>query len=316
MKDLNEYLSKFAVAINCIGGDLSAIYQTSYEACEDKFNDNIMYIEYRYAPQLLLGGVLSSIEVVKEVQKAFAQATVDLNHRRKNEESKKHLPEFKVKQILCGIWNFPGGSTTDWLKENVEIAEKLDPNHEFIVGVDLAGGYGDNWKTSEEAKGYELAFKRAKNFGLGVTVHAGECVGADSIEWAVKKCSSDRIGHGYRLREDKELSDKYFPKKSVDTRHFEFCPRSSVLTNAQESFENHALNALNPVTDNLSLSTDDPGVQQNQLSEEYQIAADHFNWNMEEFSAANLNALNHAFSKCVDEKYINSFKSCYNKVAL
>ena len=51
-------------------------------------------------------------------------------------------------------------------------------------------------------------------------------------------------------------------------------------------------------------------------SEEYLISADNFNWNLEEFSAANLNALNHAFSKCVDQKYINSFKSCYNKVAL
>ena len=260
MKNLDEYLSKFAVALDCIAGDLEAIYQTSYEACEEKFNDNTMYIEYRYAPQLLLGGVLSSTEVVETVQKAFAQATIDLNNRKNNEKCKAHLPDFKVKHILCGIWSFPG-----WLDENIDIASKIDPNHDFIVGVDLAGGYIQNWKDSDETRGYELAFIRAKKLGLGTTIHAGECVGADSVEWAIQKCKSDRVGHGYRLFEDPEAAQKYFPKNSDSVVHFEFCPRSSVLTNAQKDFEHHAMGKINPKVDNVSLSTDDPGVQQNQL---------------------------------------------------
>ena len=50
-------------------------------------------------------------------------------------------------------------------------------------------------------------------------------------------------------------------------------------------------------------------------SVEYEIGSEKFNWGIEEYSASNLNALKHAFSKCVDDKYIDQFKYCYNKVS-
>ena len=42
---------------------------------------------------------------------------------------------------------------------------------------------------------------------LGITVHAGEAAGAESIAEAIHLCHADRIGHGTRLHEDPRLRD-------------------------------------------------------------------------------------------------------------
>lgn len=193
------------------------------------------------------------------------------------------------------------------------MANTVDPDKNHIVGVDLAGGYpsGDSWQTVAEVLTYENAFKKAKELGLGVTVHAGECKGPDSVVWAIEKCLADRIGHGYRLFEDDKLVEKYFSNRDSKW-HYEFCPRSSILTCAQKE-DQHCLKNVRPGNRNMSLSTDDEGVQLNALGVEYEFACDKYGWGREDFINSNINALKAAFSKEVDEAYISKFLTCYQK---
>lgn len=224
-KDLEHYLSCFDFSIRTIRGDRAAIERMAYEACEDKFNDGVMYIEFRYGPHLLKSDSVSLADAVTSVESGFKRAERILNAKRDTS-----LPPFKAVHILCGIWSLP-----DWLPEVIDVALQLDPQHDFIAGVDLAGAYPQSptWRTDMEAQGYAAQFRRAREHGLGVTIHAGECVGADSVEWAIEECNANRIGHGYRVTEDSDMAARYLPKDASETRHMEFCPRSSILTAAQ-----------------------------------------------------------------------------------
>lgn len=169
----------------------------------------------------------------------------------------------------------------------------------------------DDWSRNKESVDYSVQFTQAKKLGLGVTIHAGECKGADSVEWAIEKCSADRIGHGYRVNEDEKLYNKYVIKENKQTtRHLEMCPRSSVLTRAQNASD-HVLKVIDPKIHNVSLSVDNPGVQLNQLSTEYQVCVDDYGWNFSAFKEANLNGLRAAFDKRVDDNYIENFVKCY-----
>lgn len=305
-KNLDDYLSCFGFSGKMVKGDREAIERVAYEACEDKFNDGVRYIEFRYSPHLLQDDAkqLSLKDVIQCVERGFNRATETLNQR-----NNAGYPPFKTAHILCGIWSFK-----TWLDEVIDCALELDPGHYFISAVDLAGGYphSSTWRTDEEAKSYEVAFRRARENGLKVTVHAGECLGAGSVDWAITDCGANRVGHGYRVTEDPDLANRVLPKSSPETRHCEFCPMSSILTNAQHSWDVHVLNKLKPDTSNISLSTDDPGVQLNTLSTEYRICSEKFGWDKELFVASNMNALDAAFSKHVTAEYKTLFMNSYN----
>lgn len=308
--DLNDYLSRFALPNKAIAGLPDAIYQLAYETCYEKYNANVFYSELRFSPHLLMndgiGNEISLQEVLKIVIKGITDASNEINVKISQKIQK--LPEFKTTLLLCGIWGFPS-----WLDEAVDLAAEVDPEKKFVVGVDLAGGYpdGDDWQQVAEVKGYEKAFVKAKQMGYGVTVHAGECKGPDSVAWAIEKCQADRIGHGYRIFLNEEITAKFFSQKDQPW-HFEFCPRSSILTNAQKE-EKHCLEFVRPTKLNMSLSTDDEGVQLNTLGTEYEYCMKRYGWDQHDFIASNENALKAAFSKEVDQKYIDQFLACYQK---
>ena len=69
-----------------------------------------------------------------------------------------------------------------------------------MVAFDLAGG-----EAGRPPGNHRAAFDVAARGLLGVTVHAGEAAGAESIADAVHLCHANRIGHGTRLYENPEL---------------------------------------------------------------------------------------------------------------
>ena len=72
-----------------------------------------------------------------------------------------------------------------------------------VVGFDLAGRRGRASRRRRTARP-STSRRRAAS---GITVHAGEAAGAESIAEAIHRCHADRIGHGTRLCEDPALQD-------------------------------------------------------------------------------------------------------------
>ena len=84
-----------------------------------------------------------------------------------------------------------------------EIAHaSVDFRDEGVVALDLAGG-----EAGRPRLPHGSAFDIALKGRLGITVHAGEAAGPESIAEAIDRCHAHRIGHGTRLFEDPLLQD-------------------------------------------------------------------------------------------------------------
>lgn len=69
-----------------------------------------------------------------------------------------------------------------------------------VVGVDMAG---DELLTLDPL--HIEGFKKAKELGFKITVHAGESGPAANVKIAIEQLGADRIGHGYHVVDDESI---------------------------------------------------------------------------------------------------------------
>ena len=91
-----------------------------------------------------------------------------------------------------------------------------------VVGIDMAGPAVNGFRYSE----YAGLFRRARREGLGLTVHAGEDEGADSVTEVIRHLEPDRIGHGVRATEGRKAMELVEKTGTV----LEVCPTSNLNT--------------------------------------------------------------------------------------
>src|SRR5690606_4063243 len=99
-----------------------------------------------------------------------------------------------------------------------------------VVGIDLAGielGY--------PATMFRNIFMEARDAGLGVTIHAGEWDGAQSVWDAVGNLGCHRIGHGIRCLEDPGIMSILAERGTI----LEVCPSSNVDSGVVDSLGMH-----------------------------------------------------------------------------
>jgi adenosine deaminase len=104
-----------------------------------------------------------------------------------------------------------------------------------VVGLDLAGGPSETCRFRMED--YAPAFSRARDLGLGRTVHAAEGRQPEEIRVAIEALHAQRIGHGTTLLEDPSIVDLVLARGVV----IEACPTSNVHTSAIARAEDHPL---------------------------------------------------------------------------
>lgn len=138
-----------------------------------------------------------------------------------------------------------------------------------IIGIGIGG--------SEKEYPPELftdVYEQARKFGFKTTAHAGEGDGPKSIWTALRLLKVDRIGHGTRAAEDKDLL-KYLADNQIP---IELCPLSNLRTKVINSVKDHPVKIFIDMGIPVSINTDDPKMFNNSLSEEYQILKDTFNF--------------------------------------
>jgi adenosine deaminase len=129
-----------------------------------------------------------------------------------------------------------------------------------VVAFDLAGG-----EAGRPAGAHRAAFDIAAQGLLGVTVHAGEAAGPESIADAVHLCHANRIGHGTRLHENPELQ-AYIRDRQI---LIEANITSNVQTRAVTRASEHPVRGYFDAGLNVTLCTDGWLMAGVSLSDEY-----------------------------------------------
>ncbi|RPI31871.1 MAG: adenosine deaminase [Chloroflexota bacterium] len=151
-----------------------------------------------------------------------------------------------------------------------------------VVGLGLGG--------SEAKFPPELfisSFERARQAGLKRLPHAGETAGPPSIWTALKQLQADRLGHGVRCIEDPKLVDHL----SLLGVPLEVCPTSNVRLGVFPDYASHPLRRLWDQGLTITLGSDDPPMFGTDLSMEYQVLVDHFNFTADELERLSLNGI-------------------------
>ncbi|HEX2622550.1 MAG TPA: adenosine deaminase family protein, partial [Phototrophicaceae bacterium] len=162
----------------------------------------------------------------------------------------------------------------------------LTHSHRGIVAVDLAG----------REEGYPASlflplFRDAKASGLGVTIHAGEWEGAQSVWDAIGNIGATRVGHGIRALEDPGIL-QIMMERSIT---LEVCPTSNVHSGVISNLQNHPLFWLTEQGLLTTINTDDPLISDITLTDEMYRAVKYMRFTMDDVKQATLRAVQASF---------------------
>ncbi len=239
---LMAFLARFKYLVEVLV-DLDACRRVAYENVEDAAGEGMDLIELRFSPWFMAerhgldpGGV---VEACIDGVRAGAR-------------------DFGVAVGLIGILSRTYGPETCMQELDALLAHR-----DGLVGMDLAG---------DEA-GFPPAlfrehFQRVRDAGLGVTIHAGEADGPQSVWSALRDLGAARIGHGFRSIEDPDLV-AYLADQAIP---LECCPTSNLHTSTVSSYAEHPMARLAAEGVPFCLNTDDPGISAVTLRHEYDVA--------------------------------------------
>ncbi|RWO79541.1 adenosine deaminase [Mesorhizobium sp.] len=176
--------------------------------------------------------------------------------------------------------------------ESIEQAARFAARcgHPLVTGFGVAGD-----ERLGDLEDYVRAFEIAREAGLGITVHAGELMGWESVKAALDHIRPARIGHGVRAIENPDLVRRIADEGVV----LECCPSSNIALRVFDSFADHPFPALLAAGCKVTLNSDDPPYFRTSLKREYDIAAEHFSMNDKALAAVTRTAIDAAF---VDRK--------------
>lgn len=239
----HQFLAKFRL-LRHFYRSREAVERLAYEVVADAAADNVRYLELRFNPVALARSQRFSLaDVVEWVCGAVEQA-------------QQALP-ITVRLILqIGRDELPP------VAEEI-LALALAHRSRGVVGLDLAGD-----EVNYPAHRLAPLFRRARQEGLGVTIHAGEAGGASNVRDALVLFHAQRIGHGIHAIENSEVVRMLRERRVT----LEVCPTSNLQTGAVYSLSHHPLPDILALGLRATLNTDDPSISDTTLTDEYLVA--------------------------------------------
>ena len=138
---------------------------------------------------------------------------------------------------------------------------------------------------------HKAAFDVAARGYLGITVHAGEAAGAESVAEAVHLCHANRIGHGTRLGESSRLLEYVRDRRILIETNI----TSNVQTRAVSRASKQPVRGYFDAGLNVTLCTDAWLMTGVRLSDEYWLAHTDLGFSREEIDRLILNGFESAF---------------------
>jgi len=158
-----------------------------------------------------------------------------------------------------------------------------------VVGIDVAGPARSGFSYAD----YRGIFKQARKEGLGLTVHAGEDEGHESVRQVLDYLDPDRIGHGVRAADDRRTLEALAKSGAV----LEVCPTSNLNTGVLKSVREmkEVFRALKEGGVKFTLNTDGPEMLKTNLRGEIDLLLKEGVLEESDVLAANRNAFKASF---------------------
>jgi len=277
--DLLGFLKKLDWGVKVMSS-LDDVVRIGFENVEDAYLANIDYAELRFSPfyiamthQLPIEGVVEAI-------------IEGVNQGRK---------KFPTKVNLIGILSRTFGVENCETELNALLAHK-----DNILALDLAG---DEYNFPGQL--FESHFKKARDAGLQITVHAGEAAGPESVWHAIEKLGATRIGHGVACAKDQKLMD-YMLKHRIG---IESCLTSNYQTGTIKDLTKHPIKTFLANGLDVCLNTDDPAVENIELEDEFNLASNLLKLNEAQITQLQTNAIAMSFLSIEEKQQLTQLKN-------
>jgi adenosine deaminase len=261
-----DFLAKFKT-LRTFYRSRQIIQRFVHEAIEDASLDHVRALELRFTPAALAQAGDFGLEQVTDWVLSGAQSAGE---------------EFDVEVAL--VLSVNRHEAVDIAAQVVNIA--IERSEVGVTGMDLAGD-----EAGFPAAPFEATLLRAKEAGLGITIHAGEWAGAENVREAIEQLQTDRIGHGIRVLDDKEIAQLAAKYAVV----FEVSLTSNWKTGAVPDLQSHPITEMIQAGLAIAVTTDDPSIFETNLSSEFVLARKHFDFSLDSIKAFNLTALQAMF---------------------
>lgn len=240
---LMAFIARFKYLVEVLT-DAEACRRVAYENVEDARDEGLDYVELRFSPWFMAERHgLDPAAVVEACIDGIRAAERDTG----------------VRARVIGILSRTYGADNAMRELDALLAHR-----DGLVAIDLAGD-----EAGFPPPQFTEHFRRVRDAGLHVTIHAGEADGPEGIWAAIRELGAERLGHGFRAIEDPALVE-YLAEQGIG---LECCPTSNLHISAVKDYASHPIKALADRGVRFCLNTDDPGISHITIGHEYMVAA-------------------------------------------
>lgn len=231
------------------------------------------YSEIKFCPDCIVKGV-DWQDAYAEIKRAIEESEVE--------------GAFYTRLILTfvrGLTNETNAvSYIDWIVEQHQKGDKL------IVGIDVSG----NEAQFPDLLPYVAAYNAASKASLKKTVHAGELLGPEAVDQAIRLLDPDRIGHGISAINSPETLERL----RSNNISLEVCITSNVCLSAQNitSYVAHPFYKLLQANVTVVLGSDDDTLFGSSISGEEGVILGNFPLTQENIWGIYNTSITHSFA--------------------
>lgn len=253
VRTLDDYLKILHEWTEKIQSSPAAIERSVYEIIGKEYRSSrVSQIELRFNPMKRnLGGERDLDHIIHAAVRGMDLASLEYG--------------VKAGLIFCLAREFPPEINEIILQKAIKY------RHRGVVGIDLAGTERNAVELNASVDQYSTMFKRAREAGLGTTIHTGETLStaADGVIAVIDRLKPDRIGHGIRAAYSPEALKRLADSGTV----LELCPTSNLHTRAVRHLEEfkYIIGAFTDAGVRYTINTDGTYLCSTSLQREFRV---------------------------------------------
>jgi adenosine deaminase len=267
--NLDEFLSVFWLVQSTLA-DREAWARLAYESIVDGAAHGLVHRETFFTParHLVAGQSLADIVAGLDEGLLLAERDTGASARLIFDIDRDFGPEVALAHV----------------EQLVALLEAGVPGADRIVGMGM-----DSTELGIDPTSFVEAYRLGAAHGLRLTGHQGENSPASAAAAAVDVLGIERLDHGFSVMEDAELVARLAERRLP----FTLCPNANVRINPDRfaDLSEHPFDAMRDAGLLVTLNTDDPALIDLDLTEEYRLTAEAFDYSWDDLVGFSLNAV-------------------------